>query len=148
MGQDCRAIWGLGPDDQVDINVFWAGIHPDSVAGTRDKLESAIDPEGDGHFDGIYHVQPLYGSPYRWVHATGQTIFRGEGAGRHAVHVIGTVQDITDRKLAEESLRGSEERFRSVLDNSQDVIYRLNIGSGRYEYISPSVVNVVGFSPD
>jgi PAS domain S-box-containing protein len=59
-----------------------------------------------------------------------------------------TFKDITERKRMEEALRQSEERFHSVLDNSVDVIYRLNVQSGCYAYISPSSVAVVGFSPD
>jgi PAS domain S-box-containing protein len=56
--------------------------------------------------------------------------------------------DITRLKQTERRLRESEERFRSVLDSSLDVIYRLNLQTGRYEYISPSVETVLGYAPD
>jgi PAS domain S-box-containing protein len=47
-----------------------------------------------------------------------------------------------------EALHESEQRFRSVLENSQDVIYRLNVQTGSFEYISPSAQAVTGFSSD
>jgi PAS domain S-box-containing protein len=58
------------------------------------------------------------------------------------------IRNISERKKAELELRESETRFRSVLDNSQDVIYQLNMQTGRFEYISPSARTVTGFSPD
>jgi PAS domain S-box-containing protein len=63
--------------------------------------------------------------------------------------------NITELKSAEEEiqrereeLRETESRFRSVLDSSVDCIYRLNLRTGRFEYISPSALRVVGLSPD
>ena len=41
-----------------------------------------------------------------------------------------------------------EELLRSVLESSRDVIYRLNVQTGRYEYISPAAQDVVGFSAE
>jgi|WetSurMetagenome_2_1015567.scaffolds.fasta_scaffold00269_9 PAS domain S-box-containing protein len=63
-------------------------------------------------------------------------------------YVLGISTEITERKRMEEALRASEDRFRSVLENSQDIIYRVNARTGRYEYISPSCESVVGYTPD
>jgi PAS domain S-box-containing protein len=56
--------------------------------------------------------------------------------------------DITERKLAEVALRNSQERFKSVLDSSLDVIYRLNLVTGKYEYFSPASKEVFGFTAE
>jgi PAS domain S-box-containing protein len=49
---------------------------------------------------------------------------------------------------AEEALHESEARFRSVLDDSRDVIYRFNLQEHRYEYISPSACATLGYPMD
>ena len=57
------------------------------------------------------------------------------------------ITDISERKRAEDRLKGNEARFRSLLDNSSDVIYRVNVQTGLYEYISPSAETVMGYTP-
>jgi PAS domain S-box-containing protein len=57
------------------------------------------------------------------------------------------ISDVTVSRQAE-ALRESEARFQSVLDNSQDVIYRLNMQTGSYEYISLAAEKLTGFSRD
>jgi PAS domain S-box-containing protein len=48
----------------------------------------------------------------------------------------------------ERALQESEARFRSVLEDSRDLMYRMNLQTGRFEYISPSVEAVLGYSRD
>jgi PAS domain S-box-containing protein len=57
-------------------------------------------------------------------------------------------EDITERKKAQEAIRESEQRFRSVLNNSLDVIYRFNVQTEHYEYMSPSSKTVLGYEPE
>ena len=48
-------------------------------------------------------------------------------------------------RALERELRFSEARFRTVLENSADVIYQLNIRSGVFDYVSPSLTAVFGY---
>jgi PAS domain S-box-containing protein len=68
-----------------------------------------------------------------------------EYEGRSATQMV--LRDVATRKKAEEAVRESEARFRSVLEGSLDCIYRVNLQTGRYEYISPAAEKVVGYAP-
>jgi PAS domain S-box-containing protein len=57
-------------------------------------------------------------------------------------------RDIGERKRAEETLKKSEEEFRNIIGNMQDVFYRLN-RDGIITMISPYGARIVGFdSPE
>jgi PAS domain S-box-containing protein len=62
--------------------------------------------------------------------------------------VVSFSYDITPRKRAEATLRESEARFRAVLDNSRDALYRLDLKTGHYDYLSPAVEALVGYAPE
>ncbi|WP_214041610.1 PAS domain S-box protein [Methanoculleus sp.] len=60
----------------------------------------------------------------------------------------GYVYDDSERRRAEEALRESEERFRAVLENSLDAAYRRNLQADRYDYMSPVIEEILGFTPE
>lgn len=65
--------------------------------------------------------------------------------GRRAI--CATVRDITARKKAEEDLRRSEERFRSLVRYASDIIVVLG-PDGEILYESPAIERVLGFTPE
>jgi PAS domain S-box-containing protein len=58
-----------------------------------------------------------------------------------------TVRDITDRKKAEIQLQESESRFRQIVENASDLIYRIDM-DGRFTYANPSALYVMGYKSE
>ncbi|HOO56752.1 MAG TPA: PAS domain S-box protein [bacterium] len=67
--------------------------------------------------------------------------------GDRTTGVIFIINDITGKKLIEEALRESEKKFRIIVENAPDIIFRWKPGFG-VEYINPVVTEIIGYSPD
>ncbi len=61
--------------------------------------------------------------------------------------VSGIARDITNRKRAEITTRQSEEKFRGIFENLQDIYARVD-RNGRVTMVSPSVFKRMGYTPD
>jgi len=56
--------------------------------------------------------------------------------------------DLSGLKRAEVALHESEEKFRRLADNAQDMIYRMSLPDGIYQYVSPAAIQVTGYAPE
>ncbi len=80
------------------------------------------------------------------VHAARAPVFDEDGA---LIAIIGTSQDISERKRAEEALRESEEQLRSVLENSMDAIVLTDPESGgRILAANPAACRLLGWAEE
>jgi PAS domain S-box-containing protein len=88
-----------------------------------------------------------------WTRKDSTTVFLRENAKTvrdekgTILYYEGTVEDITQRKRAEEELEKSEQRFRALMRDSSDVVYIVN-QKGVVEYVSPNVQQVLGYFED
>lgn len=78
-----------------------------------------------------------------WTRVNSKLVFRdGVPMGR-----VGVVYDISEYKEATEQLAKSEEKFRHLVENIHDVLYEVD-ETGTVMYVSPSVENIFGYSPE
>ncbi len=79
----------------------------------------------------------------RWVHEIIQNICGDSGK---PTNLQGTIHDITERKRAEEALRESEDKYKSLTNNLNVGIYRNTVGpKGKFLEANPAIVKMFGF---
>lgn len=97
--------------------------------------------------EGAYEAEAFFpdiGERGEWVFVTAAPLSDDEG---HITGVIETLQNVTERKRAEEALRKSERRFRTLLDFVPFPLVVFTM-SGRVSYLNPAFTEVFGWSLD
>lgn len=79
---------------------------------------------------------------------TGVVTFRSfTNVINNTVELEGFVTDISKRKIAEENLQKSEERFKQVAESADEWIWEVD-KEGLYTYASPIVEKILGYKPE
>ena len=124
-------LWGLDPSVSVDYGVFLGGVHPDDRKSTQAAVAAVLDSKVRGHYAAEYRVIDARTGIVRWLAAHGQVVFL-DGA---ATRLVGTVQDTTERKVAEGRLRDSEAHFRAMANAAPAMLWISEPG-GRCSFLS------------
>lgn len=92
---------------------------------------------------GIFHNRRKNGELY-WESSTISPITNANG---DLTHYIAIKEDITERKKIQENLLESEKRFRQMAQQSQTVIWEINL-EGVYTYVNETCETVWGYKPE
>lgn len=93
-------------------------------------------------FDKEYKIINLENQKECWVHGIGDFKYDENG---NVLEMLGTIQDISERRQMEQDLRDSQENMASVLNNTRDGIVRLD-KNFRYIFANPSMHRATGLS--
>ena len=115
-------------------------IHPDDRARVLAAIEEAM---RSGSLEIELRAGPP-GGPWRWLHERGEVVRDAAGT---PVRLIGLAYDITERRGAEESLRESEARFRSLADSAPVMIW-MDDTDGRCSFVNRAYLDFFGTTAD
>ena len=101
---ELRQLYGWDSDEPATLPKILSHVHPDDADRVVAAVRRAHNPEGDGAFDIEHRIFDRRGG-LRWVLTRSRTHFGSVAGKRGARRTIGAVQDVTDRRHAEERLR-------------------------------------------
>jgi PAS domain S-box-containing protein len=137
----CKALFGIEHTAAVTRERFLAAVHEEDRPHVEEALRFALETGTD------YKVEfriVLPDGTMRWIAVRARS--RRDDAGARG-EMTGVAWDVTARKRAEESLRISEHRFRSLIEYSNDLIVIFNEDRSM-RYVSGSVVRILGYNTE
>lgn len=103
---NCKKMFGLSPDAQVDFDLFILAIHPEDRENVHGEIQKFLTSGVGIHFNVEFRTIGIEDKKLRWVQFTGRAFFNHESI---AHRLIGMVMDITQQKQARETLEKSAE---------------------------------------
>ncbi len=130
-------------DSEIGAIDDWdSRIHPDDIGKVKEVNDEILN-SGKNFFEVECRMRRNDGA-YVYIHDRGHIIRNKEGK---PVRLIGATQNITLRKEAELKVAKSELRFRSLVQNSSDLISIFN-ESAYFIYSSPAIKSMLGYEPE
>ncbi|MFN6566861.1 PAS domain S-box protein [Dendronalium sp. ChiSLP03b] len=119
--EGCKAMFGLPPEAQSSIEVFFAGLHPDDRERLEQVVQWTLNPKSSGKYDVEYRTIGIQDGVERWIAARGQAYF---DAADNPQRFVGTVLNITEQKRIQterEQLLTREQAAREAADRANRI---------------------------
>lgn len=139
VSKQSERILGYTAEEWLAEPEFWQNhLHPDDRSWVVDFCRDAIGKKKDHEFD------------YRMIAADGRIVWLRDIVAVDKVdserpQLRGVMVDITERKLAEDGLKQSEERYRDLVENAEDLIYEHDL-KGNYTASNKAGERITGYT--
>jgi PAS domain S-box-containing protein len=164
---EAQRVAGLG-SFEMDVStgaMWWSdhlyaiyGVDPNGFEPTLDKVTELIHPEDRAKVSAA-HGRVLDGmveehaidvrirrpdGEIRELHARSRPVLDETGA---IVRMIGTAQDVTERRNAERRLAAGEAQLRALVEQVPAIVYTAGLGENApWDYISPQIETLLGYT--
>ncbi|ASZ12690.1 PAS domain S-box protein [Chitinophaga pendula] len=131
--EESRRIWGFPKDIPVSYQTLLQQVHPEDLDHLKRNALMAMTPDQGGHYNAQFRIFHYQDHQLRWVKAQGRVFFSADG---QLERFIGTVLDITEEKLARESLEKTVQERTAALIAMNEELQRSNHDLEQFAYIA------------
>ena len=136
VNSNAAAYAGYAPREIIGMESF-SLVHPEDREITKKCSSEMLKKQKTSPYE--FRISTKYGN-IRWIMETLSSIhYEGKPA------ILGNSMDITDLKQAEEELRESEEKYRTILEGIEDGYYEIDI-TGNFTFFNDSLCRILGYS--
>ncbi|GAB2526411.1 hypothetical protein GCM10027085_15780 [Spirosoma aerophilum] len=139
-----ECLWELNglpkPVRELTYEEYLNTIHPEDRATFQSNSRTQL-ANSPGPLAHIYRILRPDGV-VRYMETNGRIIRNDSG---QPIRLIGVAGDITQRQLIEHSLRASEQRYRSLVNHLEIVVFQTD-SRGCWSYLNPAWEAITGFS--
>jgi PAS domain S-box-containing protein len=141
MSQGSHKLWGMSPEEAMNHNEkIWGMYHPDDLPQVQASINESM--LHLSRWEAEWRMMHPDGS-IRWERGIGQPSRLPDGSTVWDSIIL----DITSEKEISLQLEINEKRFKSLVENSNDVVVILS-ETGSATYVSPSIQHVLGYTVD
>jgi diguanylate cyclase (GGDEF)-like protein/PAS domain S-box-containing protein len=143
VNRSLREILGYSEEELLG-KTFQDITHPDDLESDVEQIRRMLAGEIE-----TYQKEKRYlhkDGHVVWILLSVSLVYDEEG---EPLYFISQIQDITERRRAEQRLREAEARYRTLVERMPAVVYIQEIGSSESAmYMSPQIETLTGYSPE
>ena len=144
VGTNIEKVFGITIDEFLKGNTsFIDNCHPADVEAIRNQATQMRAAKSPATF--VYRYFRQSDRQYIWVE---ERVIPYYNASGEQTEIFGVARDVSEQINNRQKLQQSEERFRLLAQNADDIIYRLMFyPEPHYEFISDSCERITGYAP-
>lgn len=139
ISNSVTSLLGYTVEEYLQLNLFDL-IHPDDRASVKkESFLTNVTKQERGFIEGrIRHKS----GHYIWLQTLTKLVYDEHGK---VVRIVGSSRNITERKKLEEAIFASEQKYRSIFENSLAAIFRTNIFTQEVSEANEVCVQLFGY---
>jgi diguanylate cyclase (GGDEF)-like protein/PAS domain S-box-containing protein len=141
---ELEAIHGLAPGEfEGSSEALFELVHPDDRQMLLESFTEAAASGGESYESEFRIVLPT--GEVRWRTAVATILTDADGTPSR---IVGVGQDVTDRRVAEDTLAEARTRFQRMVEQLPLVTYVETFDAGSAVYISPQIEELAGYTAE